>query len=123
MSPRVFTVATPDHIERLAAFLRGQVAAHPLQVAVEKWRARRSTSQNARLWALHQLAAEFTGYSADEMHELALIRHFGAEEIEVGGVTMRRPVRRSSARDTKEFAEFMEATEAWYATEFGVWLG
>ena len=32
------------------------------------------------------------------------------------------PLKRSSQRNRKEFGEFMEATEAWYITEFGVWL-
>jgi hypothetical protein len=56
------------------------------------------------------------------MHEFALCRHFGYVDKECGGIALKVPMKRSSSRDTKEFAEFMEATEAWYITEFGAWL-
>ena len=91
-------------------------------LTVEPWHARRTISQNARLWKLHQLASEATGYQPEELHEMALCRHFGSEEIEVGGQRYIRPLKRSSTRDKKEFGAFMEATEAWYVAELGVWL-
>jgi len=119
---RTFLLAEASQVERLAAFLKRQLTEHPLSVAVDKWRERRSTSQNARLWLLHTKASEVTGYAPEEMHELALCRHFGSEEFAVGGVRHRRPLKRSSTQDTKEFAAFMEATEAWYVAELGVWL-
>ena len=82
----------------------------------------RTSKANARLWALHAKAAEVTGYSAEEMHEFALMRHFGTKEITVGGITRMVPLQRSSMRNKKEFAAFMEATEAWYISDFGAWL-
>lgn len=63
-----------------------------------------------------------TGHSAEEMHEFALMRYFGTREIEVAGITRAVPLKRSSMRDRREFAAFMESTEAWYIDEFGVWL-
>ncbi len=83
----------------------------------------RTTQQNARLWALHTLAGKELGYSPEEMHEYALCRHFGYVEKVIGGVRRTIPLKRSSARDKKEFAEFMEATETWYISDFGVFLG
>lgn len=89
---------------------------------------KRSHVANARLWALHTKAAEVTGYSPEEMHEHALCRHFGFTEREVrdpftGEIqTKRTPNKRSSQRDKREFGQFMEATEAWYIQDFGVWL-
>lgn len=89
---------------------------------------KRTNEQNKRLWLLHGLAADYTGYSADEMHEKALCRHFGYDEKELkdpltGRVEIKQvPLKRSSARNKKEFSEFMESTEAWYVTEFGVFL-
>lgn len=77
---------------------------------------------------LHTAASEVTGYGKDEMHEEALCKHFGYTEVErkdllTGEIlTKRIPLKRSSTRDKKEFAEFMEATETWYGSEFGVWL-
>jgi hypothetical protein len=84
--------------------------------------AKRSESQNARLWSLHALAAEQTGMSADDMHEIALCRFFGYEEKKVGGIIRQIPLKRSSTRDKEEFGRFMEATEAWYITDLQVWL-
>jgi len=92
-------------------------------------RERRTVNQNRRLWLLHTKAAEHTGYSPEEMHEHALCRHYGYTEKELidpltGEVWRKRiPLKRSSTRNTKEFGEFMESTEAWYISEFGVFLG
>jgi hypothetical protein len=73
---------------------------------------------------LHSLAAKETGNSAEDMHEEALCRHFGYTEHRMPtGWIKRVPLKRSSVREKKEFSEFMESTEAWYASEFGVWLG
>lgn len=122
MTPRSWVIATPAQRDRLAAYFARLQIERPIAVKVEDYRHRRTVTQNARLWALHTKASEVTGYSPDEMHEFALMRYFGSEEIEVGGVRMMRPLKRSSSRNTKEFAAFMEATEAWYGTEFGCWL-
>ena len=83
---------------------------------------KRSSNQNARLWALHKLAGDHLGYASEEMHELALCRFFGHVTIKVGGISRDVPLKRSSARNSKEFAEFMERTETWYVTDFGVFL-
>ena len=90
---------------------------------IEPHREKRSLKANARLWALHAKAAAHLGYSAEDMHEFALCRHFGFETQRIGSFVRRVPLKRSSTRNTKEFAEFMEATEAWYISEFGVFLG
>ncbi len=97
-------------------------------VVIEAHVERRSTSQNRRLWALHKKAGDHLGYSAEDMHEFALCRYFGFSEQRAtnadGEIISRHvPIKRSSARDVKEFAEFMEATESWYIAEFGVFLG
>lgn len=93
-----------------------------MEIIIRPWVEKRSSVANARLWALHQAAAAHTGHSSEEMHEFALMRHFGTKEIKVGAMVMRVPLQRSSQRNKKEFAEFMESTEAWYIQDFGVWL-
>lgn len=95
----------------------------PYQAELGPIREQRTMSQNSRLWALHALAAKSTGHSAEEMHEFALCRHFGSQDVKVGGVIRQIPNKRSSTRERKEFSEFMETTESWYASEFGIWLG
>lgn len=95
----------------------------PFQVDIGPVREQRSISQNSRLWALHQLASKETGYTPDEMHELMLFKFFGSKQIEVGGVRKEVPAKRSSTREKKEFREFLDNVENFYASELGVWLG
>lgn len=84
---------------------------------------RRTSDQNARLWALHTKASEVTGYTPQDMHELALAHYFGSARMQVGdSAVIWKPKKRSSTRDKKEFADFMMATEEWYISELGVWL-
>ncbi len=121
MTPRTFILTDDLQRQRFKQWLDRQDL--PAQVEVGPVRQPRSLTQNARLWALHGIAAKATGHSAEEMHEFALARHFGSREVKLGGVVRQIPLKRSSAREKKEFGEFMEATESWYAAEFGVWLG
>ena len=126
MTERTFIVGS----ERERGFLSGFVGkrALPFQAVVGPVKHQRTLTQNARLWLLHTAAGEVTGYTPDEMHEEALCKHFGYTEQErkdlfTGEITMKRvPLKRSSTRDTKEFAKFMDATEMWYGEAFGVWL-
>lgn len=122
MSAQILILDTETKRDRAAKIVSQLPVAKPLKLTVEPFRARRSNTANARLWALHQRAAEHTGMSADEMHEIALCRFYGYEEKTVGGMVRQIPLERSHAKDVKAFAQFMEATEAWYITEFGVFL-
>ena len=91
-------------------------------VKIDLLREKRSQSQNARLWVLHQMVAQHIGVSPEDMHEEALCRFFGYEEKKIGGFIRRIPLERSSLQDTKRFTEFMEATEHWYREEFEMML-
>lgn len=122
MNERRFVLDTEQHREFAARFIAKVDVAKPIEVIVREFVAQRTSNQNARLWALHGLAAQHTGHAPDEMHEFALMRHFGTKEVSAGGITRLVPLKRSSTRNKAEFARFMEATEAWYIDEFGVWL-
>jgi len=127
MEPRIFIIETPEQQSRFASFI-GKQSGLPLEVTVKDYVPRRSVNQNARLWKLHGKAAEITGYTVEEMHEEALCQHYGYAESEVKnpwtGLSefKKRPLKRSSQRDKKEFAKFMDATENWYADKLGIWL-
>ena len=126
MSARQFVLDRPERVPAFTGWLGKQSL--PLDVVVKPYEPKRSNPQNARLWKLHGLAADVTGYDSAEMHEKALCKHFGYTEVErrdplTGRMELTQiPNERSSVQLKKKFAEFMEATEAWYATEFGVWL-
>lgn len=97
--------------------------AKPWEIEVNPYVPLRTLEQNARLWALHTKASEVTGYTPEEMHELALGRFFGVKRMQLGDeVVIWRPKKRSSTRDRKEFADFMASTEEFYIQELGVWL-
>lgn len=119
---------SPAKLDRFCAWVRRLDLAKAWQIDVDLWRPTRTNPQNARLWLLHAAASQTTGYSPEEMHDHALCRHFGYTEREVKDpftgeiLSKRTPLKRSSSRNTKEFAQFMEATEIWYGSEFGVWL-
>lgn len=113
---------TQQNRQRLLEFLGRLDVSRDWVVTVEPYIKKRTNTQNARLWKLHSLAAEVTGYSAEEMHEFCLCRFYGAEEVKIGGIIRQIPLKRSSTRNVKEFGEFMEQTEAFYISELGVWL-
>ena len=92
-------------------------------VVIGRHIARRSLTQNARLWLLHTAAAKHVGCSPDDLHEDRLCAVFGYTEVKLpSGVIKQVPLRRSSDLNKKEFGEFMEQVEAFYISELGVFL-
>lgn len=128
MQPRTWIIENLEQMSRLVGYLP-RLTDYPLDITVKEFVPKRTLSQNARLWKLHTMASEVTGYTPEEMHEEALCHHYGFAEKEVvslmtGRKEMKRvPLKRSSARDKKEFREFMDKTEMWYADHLGIWLG
>ena len=117
-----YVIETTDQRERLVSFLAKRDV--PFQVEYGPVRKQRTLPQNSRLWLLHSMVAKDTGNTVEDMHEEALCRFFGYTEVKMPtGWIKRVPLKRSSTREKKEFAEFMESTEAWYAQDFGCWLG
>jgi hypothetical protein len=128
MNERTFILETDGQKANFLRFADNLDVEHAKEIVVRDYVRRRSLPQNARLWKLHTMAAEITGYSAEEMHEFSLCRHYGFAEKEVtdpltGEIVKKRvPNKRSHCRNKAEFRLFMEETEAWYIDTFGVWL-
>ena len=92
------------------------------ELVVRPYDPKRSVDANKRLWALHEAAAQVTGYSVDEMHEYCKHRFLQHSTISVGGV--KQEVSGSSAKLSKKaFRDFMDQVEAFYISELGVFLG
>lgn len=121
IEPRTFHIESEEQHRRLLSFLRQRQP--PYQIDFGPIRQTRTLSQNSRLWALHQLASQHTGYLPEELHELMLCKFFGTKEIEMGGVRREVPAKRSSTREKQEFRAFLDFVENFYASELGVWLG
>jgi hypothetical protein len=116
-----YVIETADQLSRLLSFIAKRDL--PIQVEIGPVREQRSVSQNSRLWALHSLASKETGYTPDELHELMLCKFFGTKDVELGGIKRTIPAKRSSTREKREFRDFLEAVETFYASDLGVWLG
>lgn len=98
-----------------------------LEVCIRRLRATRSQRQNAYWWGVClALVSEHTGYSPEEMHEiakqmflpktLALSNHNGevVGEFVMGGSTR--------TLNTKEFGEFMDRFKQWAAQTLDVYI-
>lgn len=120
LSERLFIVRDEQIRQRLLSYLTK--CPLPFQCKMGPVITKRTLEANARLWLLHTAASKITGYSRAEMHEFALCRHFGYTEHKCAGMILRVPLKRSSMRNKTEFREFMDETEAWYASDLGVWL-
>jgi hypothetical protein len=119
---RRFIIGSESVRRNVAAFIAKLPFERPVEVFVRDYVEKRSLEQNALLWAWHSAAAKHTGHSSEEMHEFALMRHFGTQEIKVGELVRLVPLKRSSMRNKKEFNEFLESTVSWYISDFGLYL-
>lgn len=126
MSERIFTVETEQQRTWLSTHIVRQPV--PFQAALGPVKEPRTLSQNARLWLLHTAASKVCGYTPEEAHEEMLCAHYGYTEEErknpwTGEIERKRkPLKRSSSRDKKEFRLFMDFVENFYAEQLGVWL-
>ena len=124
MTERRFVLHSAAILDHMVAFLSKHLGGdRPLEVIVRPYIEKRSLEQNARLWLLHTAAAKVVGCSPEDMHEDMLCAMFGYTEVRMPSGDLKRvPLKRSSARNRKEFAEFMEYVESFYIRELGVWL-
>lgn len=129
MDPRTLIIDTEDR-RNYALNLLARIKIEPaLDVTIATHVDRRSVAQNARLWKLHSLASEATGYTPEEMHDICLCQHYGFTEREAKNpftgeiVTLKTPLKRSSQRDKKEFRVFLDFVEDFYVANLGVFLG
>lgn len=86
------------------------IAISELQSIVRK--PRRSTDQNALLWALYddvltQGGETLGGWTRDDLHTYLLGEHFGWERYDAFGMTRQKPRRRSSRLTKAEFSDYI----------------
>ena len=96
-------------------------AGKPLQVDIGMEKQKRSLQALRYYWAMlnqasEQIWIEGKVYPSAVYHELAKRRFLGCIDLPGGGLVALS----SSDLNPKEFALFVENTEAWLATEFGV---
>ncbi len=123
MIPATYIIDNEQKRERLAK----RIFALPLEgqvwdVTVKEWQPTRSVEANRRLWALHKAAADATGHSTEELHELMKLKFLPRSMVKVGNFE-REVAGRSSRLTKQEFRDFMERVEEFYISELGVMLG
>ena len=110
-----------DQLRNVAKLVFGLSEDKPWRIEVVPHRAKRSTDQNARLWALYHEIAKGTGHSADEIHDAMKAKFLKPAQVVIQDEVLLVPGS-SKKLDTAEFTEFMEQVEAWAATTLGVAL-
>lgn len=93
-----------------AASVNGSIKVGVLRTILRK--SRRSTDQNALLWALYddalkQHSEELGGWTAADIHEFMLGEYHGWEVSEAFGQKRKKPVKRSSRLTKTEFSDFV----------------
>lgn len=122
MNAQTFVIDSPRKRDRVASLIGKLPEDQVWDITVKPYEPKRSNDANRRLWALHNLAAQHTGHSADELHELMKWKFLPHVQITVGKETQEVPAR-SSKLTVKRFREFMDQVEAFYISELGVFLG
>lgn len=96
----------------------------PIVVTIEPYKKKRSLSQNALLWKRHteitNAISEYTGYSAEDVHEILKQKFLQPTILEING----QIVKRYSSKNltTAEMTKFMDQIEAFAQTELGIIL-
>ncbi|MEY4376122.1 MAG: hypothetical protein RJB26_672 [Pseudomonadota bacterium] len=124
----MFVLREPAHAAALHAFLKANAAAmaaqgRPLAVTVTEAKAKRSTEQNRRYWALLGEIAEHAWvagrqFSADAWHEHFKGLYIGLEDLPDG----RRAALSSAPLSVADFGEYMDKIEAYAAQTLGLTL-
>jgi hypothetical protein len=123
MKPRKFVIAKSEQYPLVAKVIE-KMTDLPVEVIVQDFVPLRTLPQNKRLWALHALAADLIGCTPDDVHEDMLCKLYGWQDVKMPSGDVRRvALKRSSGMNKKEFREFLDNVENFYASELGVWLG
>jgi len=114
-------------IERISNFIAATLPGKRVRVTVEKYTKKRSLEQNAYLWGvcyptiIREGGEALRGWTAEDLHRLFLMRHFGSEMLRWGDTLEHRPLRTSSKLSTVEFSAFVESIQQ-FCAEQGVYI-
>jgi hypothetical protein len=97
----------------------------PWQVVIEPYRKKRTTSQNALMWAwleqVAQLIHEDTGTDKDDIHEFFKLKFLPVRTININGEE--RHIPGSTAKlTTAEMNAYMDKINAWVTSTLGLIL-
>ena len=118
---RTLMPANAAELDKAAEVIRALNPEKRWVIRINPHRAKRSTEQNALLWAIYAEIAKETGNDANMIHEAMKARFLAPVMVQLGEEEV--PINGSSAKlDTKEFSEFVTAVQAFAASELGILL-
>lgn len=96
-------------LRRTIAYLQTLPLGKAFKVKVEDLKPKRSENQNRYLFGVVyvEIAKHLDGFDKDDIHEFCLGEWSGWEVVEAFGKKRQRPIRRSSALNKQEFADFI----------------
>lgn len=96
----------------------------PFVLSIEPYRKKRTLSQLALLWVRHaevsQAVADYTGYSAEDIHDIVKRKFLKPRIVEIGDTVVERYS--TKGLTVTEMADFMTKIEAWASSELGLIL-
>jgi hypothetical protein len=97
----------------------------PWQVVIEPYRKKRTTSQNALMWAwleqVAQLVHDDTGTDKDDIHEFFKLKFLPVRTITINGEERHIPGS-TTKLTTAEMMEYMDKINAWVTSTLGLIL-
>lgn len=125
MAARAEFIVRNDAVrDNAIAELRALDLDKPWRVTIERYRKRRSRSQNSLMWAWHtrvaEAVADHTGCEPDDIHQFFKAKFCPRRAIEVAGEWAE--TQSTTLLNTAEMTEFLNRIYAWCVTELGLIL-
>lgn len=89
-------------------------------ITVEEYKVKRTTDQNAYLWTCYRtIARHLDGWDLEDVHDYFMGECFGRERIDSHGISIVRPIQRSSKLSIEDFSKYIEFVQR-KAAELGI---
>lgn len=124
MQRESFRLSKGSDLRRVFTCLAEAIFKCDLNVTIEEARETRSQKQNAYLWLMYEYVLKnggeaMGGWTKEDLHELILVEHFGANVISGFGKRRLKPKRRSSRLSVVEFMDLVDFVHLYFAG-FGI---
>ena len=119
----IYRIANKLQAETLANLILGLSTEKVWSVEVKEWKPKRTTTQNATMWAWYTIIGNHLGYTKNEMHDILRDEFLPVTEIEFNGKT-KRILTSTSGPDwtVDKEAEYLSHIERWAAQELAIIL-
>lgn len=118
---RAVIMRNDDDKSRVIAWLQRLQIIKPLQLTIERYVARRRSTQNRLYFAWLKLIADETGHSSEELHHFFKMKFLPRIVVTIGDVEDEVPS--SSAKlSTSDFSEYLNRIDEFVGSNLGLML-